>query len=478
MPPDTPAPNPTLRRVLGRVAPDLYVGRDDALAEVVSLAPHAAASRGLLVLAAPASGASELLRQSYDRLFDQRGAASPIYFQWSRKDRTAPLAARRFLHSFLSQLVAHRRGDASFVHAPPPLRDLVDLADPSDYEWIERLVEAFERARDRSDERALVQLCLSAPHLAASRGARSLVMFDDVHAAERLKGDVNLGMEIAQVAVHTQVPFVLAGLRRGLLDVLNGGDSPTRFDSFTTLNFDNLPDDDARALVERTAYARRVAVNDQTRDLVVQQFDGSPFYLAAFLQAAQRTGAELTSYLHCQQLYVDELLGGRVNRRFNSILEEIAPVLTTRRALVRVLHDSAVNAGGKSPAEAWRRRLELEPEQLYPVMNSLHTHELASFNATFMEISSNQVWRDYLKASYRLQVAAEPRALVVAETLLETLKRAPQTMARHYRRASALGLRELLARFDTQRVPASLLHYDRFSRVHRGADAEEIAEAL
>ncbi|MCA1815632.1 MAG: hypothetical protein LC746_04365, partial [Acidobacteria bacterium] len=75
MPPDTPAPNPTLRRVLGRVAPDLYVGRDDALAEVVSLAPHAAASRGLLVLAAPASGASELLRQSYDRLFDQRGAA-------------------------------------------------------------------------------------------------------------------------------------------------------------------------------------------------------------------------------------------------------------------------------------------------------------------------------------------------------------------------------------------------------------------
>jgi serine/threonine-protein kinase RsbW len=475
---ETPLQHSAYRRILGRVAPDVFLGRDDALAEIIGLAPHSSGSRGLLVLAAPAAGATELLRQAYDKLFQQHGAASPIYFQWSSKDRTVGLAARRFLHTFLSQLVAHRRDDPSYVNAPPPLRDLIDLADPSDYEWIERLVEAFERARDRSDERALVHLCLSAPSLAAARGARSVVLFDDVHAVEKLKGEMNLGIEIAQVAVHADVPFVLSGLRRGLLDTLNGGDSPTRFEHYGTLNLDNLGEADSRTLVERAAFARRVPLNDQTRDLIVQQFAGSVSYISAFLQAAQRGGVELTSFLNCQKLYVDELLGGRINRRFNAILEQIAPVLTTRRALIRVLHDSAVNAGGKSPAEAWRRRLELEPEQLYPVMNSLHTHELASFNATFMEISTNTVWRDYLKASYRLQVAAEPRALVVAETLLETLKRAPQTMARHYRRASALGLRDLLSRFDAQRVPASLLHYDRFSHTYRGAETEEIAEGL
>ncbi|MFL6228879.1 MAG: ATP-binding protein [Pyrinomonadaceae bacterium] len=475
---ETPTPHSAQRRILGRVAPEAFVGRTGALSEIVGLAPHAAGARGLLVLAAPAAGASELLRQAYDKLFQQHGAASPIYFQWSRKDRTVVLAARRFLHTFLAQLVAHRRDDPSYVNAPPPLRDLIDLADPSDYEWIDRLVEAFERARDGGDESTLVHLCLSAPQLAAARGARSLILFDDVHTVEKLKGEVNLGTEIAQVAVHADVPFVLSGLRRGLLDTLNGGDSPTRFDQFGTLKLDHLGEADSRTLVERAAFARRVPMSDQARDLIVQQFAGSVSYLSSFVQAAQRAGVELTNYLNCQKLYVDELLGGRINRHFNSILEEIAPVLTTRRALVRVLYDSAVNAGGKSPAEAWRRRLELEPEQLYPVMNALHTHELASFNATFMEISTNPVWRDYLKASYRLQVAAEPRALVVAETLLETLKRAPQTMARHYRRASALGLRQLLSRFDAQRVPASLLHYDRFSRTYRGAEAEEVAEGL
>jgi serine/threonine-protein kinase RsbW len=475
---EIPLHHSTHRRILGRVAPDLFLGRADALAEIAGLAPHVSGPSSLLVLAAPAAGATELLRQAYDKLFQQHGAASPIYFQWSRKDRTVAHAARRFLHTFLAQLVAHRRDDPSFVNAPPPLRDLIDLADPSDYEWIERVVEAFERARDRADERALVHLCLSAPQLAAARGARSVVLFDDVHAVDKLKGEVNLGIEIAQIAVHADVPFVLSGLRRGLLDALNGGDSPTRFDSFATVNLDTLADADARTLVDRLAFARRVAINEQTRDLVAQQLGGSPFYISAFMQAAKRAGVELTSFLNCQKLYVDELLGGRANRRFNAILEEIAPVLTTRRALVRVLHDSAVNAGGKSPAEAWRRRLELEPEQLYPVMNALHTHELASFNATFMEISANPVWRDYLRASYRLQVAAEPRALVVADTLIETLKRAPQTMARHYRRASALGLRDLLERFDAQRVPASLLHSDRFSRAYRGSDADEAGAGL
>ena len=54
------------------------------------------------LLAAPGAGATELLRQAYDRLFRQHGAASPVYFQWSRHDRTASVAARRFLHTFFA----------------------------------------------------------------------------------------------------------------------------------------------------------------------------------------------------------------------------------------------------------------------------------------------------------------------------------------------------------------------------------------
>src|SRR5947208_12611081 len=122
---ESPTPRSAHRRILGRVAPEAFVGRTGALSEIVGLAPHSAGPRGLLVLAAPGAGASELLRQAYDKLFQQHGAASPIYFQWSRKDKSVTLAARRFLHCFLAQLVAHRRSEPSLVNAPPPLRDLI-----------------------------------------------------------------------------------------------------------------------------------------------------------------------------------------------------------------------------------------------------------------------------------------------------------------------------------------------------------------
>lgn len=466
------------RRLLSRIAPENFVGRSDALREINELAAPDAIGRGLFVLSAPCAGASELLRQAYDRLFYQRASASPIFFAWRRNDQTSVEAARRFLHTFLAQLVAHRRNEPSFINAPPPLSDLVNLALPADYEWIERLVESYEHARAGKDERTLIRLCLNAPQLAAARGARSVVMFDDVQHIEHLKGEVELGSEIAHVLMNSDASFVLAGLRRRLFDVLNSGQAPYRFDNFGTLHLEHLSDRNARTLVERLAHSQQVSINDETRDLIVQQFAGNPLEIASLIRAAQQEGISLTSFLECQKLYVDKLLGGYINRRFNSILEEIAPSLTTRRELIRLLHESALNAGSKSPAEAWRRRLDLAPEELYPLMTTLHMYELASFDATFIELGMSIIWQDYLRASYRLQVAGEPRALVVAETLVGALKRAPQTMARHYRREAALGLRELLSRFDSQRVPASLMHYDRFSRMYRGTDIEETVSGL
>ena len=471
-----PPPSPP-DRLLARIPPGDLVGRGDELRAIAALAASPAREQGLLLLAAPGAGATELLRQAYDRLFGQRGGAPPVYFAWSRRDQTTVGAARRFLHAFLSQLVAHRRGDAAYVGAPPPLSDLIELADAADYEWIGRLVGAFERARAAEDEHALVRLCLSAPQLAAAHGVRSLVMLDDVHAVARLRGGVHLGAEIARAAAHAQTPFVVAGLRRALFDVLNG-ESPHRFGGFGTLHLGNLDDGNARTLVERLASAHGLGLNEEARDLAARQFAGSPYFISAFMQAAGRAGRPLTSFLACQQLYVDELLGGRAGRRFDSLLEQIAPRIATRRALVRVLHEAALAAGGKVPAEALRRRLELEPEDLYPVMSALHVYELAGFNATFLQLGADALWRDYLRASYRLQVAAEPRALVVADTLVEALKRAPRTMERHYRRAAALNLKSTLARFDAQRVPASLLHYDRYSRLYRGRAADEITSGL
>ena len=92
------------------------------------------------MLAAPGAGATELLRQSFDTPLPEAWAASPIYFQWTARDRTAAVAARRFLHAFLSSSSRTAATTRPTSTRRRRLRDLIDLVDPSDYEWIERLV--------------------------------------------------------------------------------------------------------------------------------------------------------------------------------------------------------------------------------------------------------------------------------------------------------------------------------------------------
>jgi serine/threonine-protein kinase RsbW len=473
-----PVKSPKQRRILARATPEAFFGRGEQLQELTALSSPKSGQQSILLLAAPHSGVSELLRQSFDEMFRQRGGAAPVYFAFSRSDAATTSAARRFLHTFLTQTVAHRRDDPALVSASPTLRSLLDLAAPQDYEWAERLIQNFERAQDEGDERALVRLCLSAPQQAALGGVRTVVMLDDVHLTERLRGEFGLGPALAQAAVQSGVPFVIAGPRRRLLDLLNGAVQTVGLEGLRKLHLDRLQEPDARALLEGVAQRLGVALSDETRDLVVEQLESSPYLINALLEATRAAGAQLSSFRDFQSLYVDELLGGRLYRRYNSMLEEVAPSLMLRRGLLRVLYESASGAGGKSPAEVWMKRLGVDSVEFERVMRLLHMHELASFHATYVETTPTPVWRDFLLVSYRLQVAAEPRALVVADTLVEAMKRAPRTMARHYRREAALKLGAVLRRFNFEHVPASLLHYERFVRMYRGIPREEVQAGL
>jgi len=156
-------PSKKARRILGRVAADEFVGRANELRQIVSHPRNSGERRGLLLLMEPSAGVSELLRQSYDQLFNRHEEIVPIYFSFTRGETTAVSAAIEFLNTFLLQYVAFRRNEPSLCEASLTLNDLVQLAAPADLEWIERLVEAYNHERFSNDDRALVRFCLSAP---------------------------------------------------------------------------------------------------------------------------------------------------------------------------------------------------------------------------------------------------------------------------------------------------------------------------
>lgn len=462
------------QRIFANVSREEFVGRDTELQQVVERASRSGERRGLLLLAEPGVGAAELFRQAYDELFNRRGESIPIHFAFDRSDDLTR-AARSFFQSLIQQYIAYRRVDPSLCDAALTFHDLSELAPPADYELISTLLESFEREHNSSDPRDFLRFCLNTPQRLSAAG-RNLFPLIDTTELGLARADVALAEEIAVVFNRSRARFAVAGLRRQILDLIQStGDG---HESNDIIHLEKLNDDDARRLIDGSARRHGVESNEPTRDLIVQQLGGNAFFINAFVQAAREAKTPLTSFLNCQRLYVDELMGGRINRRFSTILNEAAPNPQTHKSLLRVLYESTSTEARRSSLWAWKKRIGVDAAEFNRIIETLHIHELANSSSAFIEVNSESyVWMDFLRTHYRAEVAGEPRALIVATTLLDALKRAPQAMVRKYRREAALDLRDLISRFDCQRVPASLFHYDQFAAAHKGADDDELIDA-
>ncbi|HEV7746876.1 MAG TPA: ATP-binding protein [Pyrinomonadaceae bacterium] len=471
------------RQILGRVKHGEFIGRTSELERLVAHATKANSpalangAQGLLILMAPLAGVSELLRQTFDSLFSRREEVIPIYFALPAAETTAVSAAIEFLNTFLLQYIAYRRDEPGLCHASLTLNDLLKLAPAADVEWIEELLEAYNQQRFGEDDRALVRFCLNAPARSFPRDARPFVMFDAVQLGAYADSAVPFALEIVRALKSGGNPFVLAGLRREVLDAmaLAGGN----LEAHEIMRVGQLGEEDARNLVSSTARRQQVSITEETRDLLVQQLECSPFFINAMLQAAGDKRLPLDSYLACERLYVDELMGGRLNRYFSSVLEHIAPQPQIRAAVVRLLCEATPQGKRSASVESWRKRLKLDSVAVEQLLESLHIHELVNCDGETIDVSGgSNLWRDYLKSRFRLDALREPRALVVADVIADALKRAPQTIAHHYRRAASLPLRELLGKFNSQRVPRSLFDFAAFAENYKGAPLDEVAAGL
>ena len=462
-------------RILALINREDLIGRDAELRAITERISSASESHGLVIMAAPGAGASELLRQAYDQLFLRRSDSVPLHFAFQRDETSAAETARRFFKSCLQQFIAFRRVDPSLCEASLTLHDLTELALPTDYELVTNLIETFER--EQSSERDFIEFCFGLPHrlLAEGRTAYPLI---DCMAVQPFGTEFAVARELGKAISRSSAPFALAGLRRQVAEMLHGGDGASR-DSNSVLHVERLSDDEASRLIDTLARRYEIETNQPTCDLIVQQLNGSPFFINEFLRAARDTKTLLTSFLSCQRLYVDELMGGSIKRHFERIIASVAPSAQTKRMLLRVLHESAISETRKSSLWAWKKRLGVAANDFERLIEALHVYELVNSTAAFIEVNTDSyVWMDYLRAQYRLDVSGEPRAKVVATNLLETLKRAPQTMARKYRRETAIGLRDLMPRFNCQSVPAILFHYDQFAAAYKGEDVDRIERGL
>ena len=459
-------------KILSLLTAEDFIGRTSETDEILRHAKKTEQNFGLLLLSKPGNGVSELLWQVYDQLFYEQGEIIPFYFSFSKNDQTAEQVARRFLQTFLLQTVAFRRGDAKLLNASPEICELAELAVPEDGYWIDRLVAACDNNSKLKDERSFVLQALSAPLRANAHGARTVVLLDNFQNLENIEGEINLLDELKEIYQRSTVPFVFAGRRRYVLDAVQRGNA--KLQNFDILHLNGLADSDTGLLIENLAENLEVKINEQTRDLIIHQFDGNPFFITSLFQTSYRKRQKLDSFQRVELVYVDSLLGGRTGKFYDTIFNQVAPDFETKKIILNLLGSKEE----KKSMETWYKRLRLPENVFYKILRELQINEIVQLNSGIIELTEDKVLNDYIDSQYRLEIVGESRALVVANMLAESLIHAPQTMTHFYRRSSAIGLRELINAFNCQIIPKSLLDYSIFKEYYKGLEDNEVFENL
>ncbi|MGB7202049.1 MAG: ATP-binding protein [Pyrinomonadaceae bacterium] len=453
------------KKIFARCGQADFVGRD---AELQRISNHAiSGASALTLLSAPSAGASELLRQIYDRLFVEQTDIIPFYFEFKPIDESANAAALRFLKEFLLQTVAFRRRDIGIIDASPEICEVAELAVPSDGYWIDRLIESCHSDSRLNNDASVIKNCLSAPLRAAANGTRSLVMIDSLDVAFRLDGGDALFDDIRDIATKAEIPFVLAGKRRPLHGCL----------SFESTRVEQLAFDDAIKLIESLSAKMRVDINDQTRDLIAVQTGGVAGYIVSLFHAAAEQDIDLATFNQVAQVYTDEIFGGRTGKKLDKSLSVIAGDAPTRHSILRLLAETATAESGSVSIDYWKKQISTSAVSLGEILTPLHDHEIINLASGHVAIGPHRVVHDFINSRVRMEIDDQPRALAVGESLAANIKAAPMLMARHYRRNAALGLREFLTTLNGQKVAAFLIDYGSYKSVFKGEEADKILKA-
>lgn len=453
-----------------------------------------------LLLGAPRSGKSELLRKTFDCLFAEPTDCVPIYLGL-RADGLEPRRfASDYLSQFLAQFIAFRRRDPRLMAlADEPLASIAQNAPPDDYLWVRGIIEAFTRVQDSyqgdayagaNDLRRLLRCALAAPALAATRAqCAPYVMVDNAHllaadgaqigASATLRAEFirafSLGGSALPPVTEFAPVYVLSGLRRLVSEILPPEEGV--YESLELIRVEAMADEPMERLIRATAARLGVELSDSTAELMIQQLGGDLFYTRALLAAAAADGARLRSFMEFERLYTNEVLQGRISHYLNAVLREVAPDTRSRRAALEALI-LVVEASSPIPVEAVAERAATFTPDAEALLTRLHSRELLEMSYGFVSASADTVLADFVRAKYRTEIAGARPPVAGEELLGEKLKDSYRLMMTRYNRSVEQQLVDLLSRFDFQAVPTSLLDVGTFDKQYRGSSRAQARQSL
>jgi len=436
------------------------------------------AHRVVMLLGSRGVGKTELLRQCFDDAFSASGDTVPFFYAFGPSFAEPSSLARDYFSQALAQFIAFRRSDPTLIDiADEPLAVIARAAPAEDYLHVRSFVDSFTRAAESGDAVLAGRCAKSAPpKLAAQVGLRSLVMIDDAHliSDSEFRSEFLCALAGNAVAINVSARYVLTGRQRELTRLI--GNEQRLLDSLEIIHVEQVNEDHLKPLLLRRAESLDIETNDSTIELMIEQLRGDPFYSRAIIDAAAARGS-LKTFIEFERLYANELRRGRIGHYFDAMLGEAAPEPGSARAALEALQ-LIVEAGSQVPIDTVTERIAEHISDPQALLARMHSRELLDLTLGFASASPDNVLSDYVRVKYAKEIAGAATPMAGDELLSEKLKQSYALMMSRYNRAIESQLTQLLIRFDSQSVPASLFDQESHEKRYRGMSRVTVRRAL
>lgn len=413
------------------------------------------------VKGAPGAGLSELLRQTYDRLFTDQRFFVPFYFSLRREDVTARDAASRFAYEFLLQAIAFRRKDPKLIQSSPDICELQKFAPLPDANWVKSVCETCDSDSALNSTNAFIRTALAAPfRAAASGGFRVCVIVDDLHNAASIEDGRTFLNWITSFSASAGSSMILAGRR--------STDLPGRYDAITEV--ERPAARDAAAITEMLAKDAQVDISESVRDLIVTATDRRPGYIRSIVSAARNSRSNLTTYREVARILSGEIVTGGIAQMLRSELDDIPGIVEALGSAAAVNEPFSINS--------LRDRVAASSEDADQLIRRLSSSEVIAIQGETGTVTDDRILRQFLAAETEILSRASTSVAVEARIGSAFLQNSPNAMAREYRRAAAIGLSDILSAFDGREVPRAAIDYRAFREEYKGLSDTDIRVKL
>jgi len=406
-----------------------FLGRNNEIAGLQGIAAEALCgdASSVLVYGKRGVGKTELLKQLYNALFNQQKDAVPFFYTIKTPFASLEEFSRDYLSSFVLQSLAFLNEDISLAHTGIySFDDLIYIAHKSEAKWAVEIIDKYLQLKEEGNALKMFSHAITAPHISYMSTDRAVVvLLDDFHKIRKFcelnfeGGRSSLWMLLENSVTSNHTPHIIAGCQSELQKMFF--EETSLGNSFELVNLKSLAVHESLLLFKLLGETHKVTI-DMDLSRHVHVLCGNPFYIKSFMQAARQTCKDMSED-DFWQIYLDEVVKGKIYTYWTSLLKSYVPQFELRKPSLHFLF-SLSNKDAHPDFAALSEQLSINSEDLDRIINMLQASGTIETGFSTFGITDDEVLFDVIKAIYYSEVERQPLSRV-RELIMESKSQSP-----------------------------------------------------